>query len=63
MRITRAAFYKRDADRMAGWMRRAGMTRVVIYGCRGNWVTKASGTTRQLAKFAAKEAEYETILP
>ena len=58
MRVSRTESLKRDAERVARWMTKARMKKVRIVGARGFWTIIASGTARQLAAFAAREARY-----
>lgn len=60
MKVSREAYYKRDALRIKRWMEWAGFRTVRITGKRTNWLVSTNGAVGDLAKFAGREAHYES---
>lgn len=58
-KYSRPAYLKKEAERIARMMKRAGMIDVEITGSKGNWLVVSNGSTSALAKFASEEAHYE----
>lgn len=60
IRVTRRKHLKKDADRIAGWMKRVCMKNVIVYGkTHGSYWSEADATDLQLAEFCVIEAKYD----
>lgn len=59
IRITRKKIFKNDAERIEKYMKKVGMSHIVLYGKREEYFIDGDGTVSELTKFAAMEAKYD----